>query len=73
MKAPIFRAYVHRATSGTDWNATVTQPQERSRYGRPSRLPLLASTRAEALYEAAEFARVYQTAPDMDGPDDHQS
>ena len=64
MKAPIFRAYVRRTDCGRNWQATVTQPEALSRYGRPSRLPVLASTRAEAMQEAAEFATMYQNEHD---------
>ena len=64
MKAPIFRAYVRRAEYGHNWQATVTQPEALSRYGRPSRLPVQASTRAEAVQEAADFATMYQNERD---------
>ena len=64
MKAPIFRAYVRRTESGRNWQATVTQPEALSRYGRPSRLPVQASTRAEAVQEAADFATMYQNERD---------
>ena len=64
MKAPIFRAYVRRTACGHNWQATVTQPAALSCYGRPSRLPVLASTRAEAVREAADFATMYQNEHD---------
>ena len=63
MKAPIFRAHIHRTASGNNWQATVRQPAALSCYGRPSLLPVIASTRAEAIAEAAEFAQMYQTEP----------
>jgi hypothetical protein len=63
MKAPIFRAYVRRTILGTCWQATVRQPAERSCYGRPSTLPVVAGSRAEAIAEAADFAHMYQNEP----------
>ena len=64
MKAPIFRAYVRRTACRHNWQAIVTQPAALSCYGRPSRLPVQASTRAEAMQEAAEFATIYQNERD---------
>ncbi len=64
MKAPIFRAYVRRIALGINWQATVRQPADLSCYGRPSTLPVVASTRAEAIAEAASFAHMYQNEPE---------